>query len=100
MLADETVISLAARIQAGREEVWDGNNHVGRLTADATEAVEQLDQYLAEIEGEANVQEVDEWLQNYTPTGADNEAEALEAEAAADGIVLIGDVAEWLADRE
>jgi hypothetical protein len=99
VLVDATVVALAARVHAGRSSVWDGNNYVGRLTDDAEQATEQLDDYLAEIDGDLLAQEVDEWLQNYTPTGAENEAETLEAEAVAEGIALIGDVADWLLNK-
>lgn len=100
LLADETVVALAARVHAGRTERWDGSNYVGVLSDDAVEASEQLTQYLSEIEGAADVQDVGDYLALYTPTGAPDEAEQIEAAAESDGVVLVGDVARWLADLE
>jgi len=39
----ERVRPLAAQIVAGYEAVWDGSNHVGRYTADAEAAIEQIE---------------------------------------------------------
>lgn len=54
-------LALLERVHAGHATQWDGSNLVGRLSEDAQEASEELDQALQEVET-TDVQRVDDWL--------------------------------------
>jgi hypothetical protein len=102
---------LLERVAAGHEITWDGNNHVGKLNADAEAASEEIRIHLEDA-GEryetANLWDAGEWLWGgntleslaralgIEPEMADEEVKAmagrLEAEAKGDGIVLTGDI--------
>jgi hypothetical protein len=63
--------TLIDRIIAGHSVQWDGNNHVGRLTEDAQEALQNLELELSNIE--ADVQAVElldgETIEDWQGTG-------------------------------
>jgi hypothetical protein len=118
MLESETFQTLAERICDGHSIVWDGNNHVGRLTDDAQEAKDELEEFVSkELEGEeAEIWEIGEWMDgityydngNYsiqeigdiTAKTTDEELEAMEEKIqsmADDGNVEISDsISDWL----
>jgi len=63
LVEDEAVQDLIARIIDGHETIWDGSNHVGHLSDDARAALEGLGTILESYVGEAQVWEVEEWLE-------------------------------------
>lgn len=101
---------LVDRLVAGRSVDCDGSNHVGRLTDDADEAREEIDDIFSRLEdGEAwarddlDAFDADDWIcgaeyDGITATTTDEEIEEIaardEAEARANGIILLG----WTAD--
>jgi hypothetical protein len=106
----EKLAPLAARIAAGHEVDWDGNNNVGKLvTEDACEADEELARLFDEIDAsdwskEIAVWEVGEWLvdcpegitHKTTEDELDAMVEEIEGDAKADDVVLTGDILERL----
>jgi hypothetical protein len=96
---------LLERIHEGHSVEWDGSNYVGTLDDDAQAARDELEAALQEVE-EADVQRVEDWLgampwADLWPV-ADNHrqaVEALEHTARQDGIVLDGDVGDYLLSR-
>jgi hypothetical protein len=108
----EDVAPLAQRVLDGATIEWDGNNHVGRLTEDAQDAEIDIEMLIDRIEPEAHLQvwDVADWLgQNgdrelgisvaSTPEELAALAAEIESDAAADGIVLNGDIEEYLTER-
>lgn len=99
-------LPLLERIYAGHSVEWNGHNHVGRLDNDAQEASDALERMLADLSGEAHqaqVWDVGDWLQCsldqvWTDQPLADAAEAVDADAAAQGAVLEGDTAEALLD--
>jgi len=110
-LADGGYLSfLLDRVRAGHTVKWDGNNYVGRLTEDAVDASDDIenDDYAADVE----VWDAEEWLQGEEspaatlraidlPTDATDEqiaaaASMLADDAKRDGVVIAGDMAEAL----
>ncbi|MCA2993075.1 hypothetical protein [Gemmatimonas sp.] len=96
---------VAARVVAGHSVEWDGHNWASHLTPDARDAFEEIDSFLSGDEGQyltgREVVDADAWLYESACdelTGAEDD-DALEAlagswaaEAAHNGIVLVGDV--------
>lgn len=89
----------------GHEVVWNGSNHVGRLTDDAAEAVEQLSEYLSYWEPKYTYWSADEWMydgatETVTAGTTDEELAELAKEFAelanAENIVLDEDILDWL----
>lgn len=95
----------AVRVVAGHSVEWDGRNWVSYLTPGARDAYEEIDVFLSRDDGQyltgREVVDADAWLHESAYrelTGAEDD-DALEAlagkwaaEAANDGIVLVGDV--------
>lgn len=55
----EEIASLAQDILNGAEVAWNGNNHVGRLTDDASMAEDMIDQRIMMITSEIDEEEID-----------------------------------------
>lgn len=102
--------ALLERIHAGHSIEWDGSNHVGRLTDDATAALDELTTLVRDA-GEdtsmlAEVWTADAWLWaanellDVWPVGEtlDAAVERLEAEAADADVVIDGDIRQSLLD--
>lgn len=106
LLADETVRTLAARITAGYSSEWDGSNHVGRLTADASDAQDSMDSYLqanyqvgdAEVWLAADYLFTNNRLCDVWPSGIPlaQAVADLDAAAQADGIIIEGSIEDEL----
>lgn len=67
---------LCERIYSGSRTVWDGNNHVGRLDADAEKAREEIEAICDALESDVNVWEAGDFLQCTGRTDADRAREA------------------------
>lgn len=89
----------------GHEVVWNGHNHVGRLTDEAAAAVEQLSEYLSYWEPKYTYWDADEWLydsaiEHITAATTDEEladlAEQFTELAKAENIVLSDDIMDCL----
>lgn len=87
------ISDLARRILAGYESNWDGHNMVGRLTDDASRAVDEIavlinDLYIDESNGVSGIEAGDylaEWLpDDLSATSTDEEIEEMAAAIAAD----------------
>jgi hypothetical protein len=65
-MTDSTFRELVERICEGHSIEWNGSNAVGRLTDDAKNAMDELSQYLNEIDGELTVWEAEDYLQGVT----------------------------------
>jgi len=99
------MLPLLERVHAGHDVEWDGSNHVGKFTADAQAALDDLnnDRYTRSIE--PNVWDVEEWLANADfadlwPEGMTLDDAVAATQAALDAeVVLIGDVRRTLLDR-
>lgn len=93
----EAIKPLLERVAAGHTVEWDGSNMVGRLSDDALEASEEIDQAIADCDwvSDIHVEGAGDWLVDYDlPDGISEEdlpdiADQLEAEARADGIELV-----------
>lgn len=114
----ETLQPLLQRVVDGFEEVWNGSNHVGRLTQDASHAeyeIESVIDRLNQTDGDhVQVWDAAEWLAGQgsgeeaardlgvTADSTDEEiaalAQRLEEEADLDGVVLYGDLAREIRD--
>ncbi|MBT9151341.1 MAG: hypothetical protein DDT40_01534 [candidate division WS2 bacterium] len=106
LLRDPEVLHLAEVVCEGHSVEWDGNNQRGYLTEDGLEALEALEYELAEDRfSEADhveVWDVGDWLSTWTPTlgeTLEEAAETIEQEAEGDGILIVGDVLEWLQEN-
>ncbi|MFA4944898.1 MAG: hypothetical protein WC789_09390 [Lentisphaeria bacterium] len=110
-LRSEAGQALLGRLCAGHSEEWDGNNYVGRLDADAQAAREAIERYLSAsptLPDGAGLWDAGDWLSGcaadlgITAETTDEEitalADRLEAEAAAECVVLDG-AEEWLTAR-
>ena len=108
LLERDDVVDLLERIHAGHAVDWDGNNHVGKLDADAQSASAELEVLLDNDIGGADscaVWDAGEWLQNspladlwpagQTLDGAENNVNYL---ATAEDVTLTGDVRDVLLD--
>lgn len=109
LLNDEEVLALLERVHSGHYVEWDGSNHVGRLTEDARDAKEALEELLDRrynYEMDTQVWNADDWI---TAGGVncltdvwredeplDEAVERLEKEAKDEGIVLYGSVKDAL----
>ncbi len=95
----------AARVVAGHSVEWDGRNWASHLTPDARDAYEEIDFFLSRDGGQyltgREVVDAEAWLHEsaYRELTGDEDDDALEAlagnwvaEAAHNGIVLVGDV--------
>ena len=60
----ERIAPLAERIAAGHSIEWDGNNNVGRLDEDASEAEEELEYLLDQYVPEDGPWMAEDWLQD------------------------------------
>jgi hypothetical protein len=105
-LLESTVIqSLAERVIAGYSCEWDGSNYVGRLTEDAKSALEEMEQYLMEIEPEISVWAPEEWFTELPDLAGQSDdylfvlADQLCAEANSTNVYIDGDVYQFLRDR-
>lgn len=58
LMAD--LLPLAERVQAGHETIWDGSNHVSRLSADAQAASDEIEAICQEVDGEDCATDEDE----------------------------------------
>ena len=56
-----SLVPLAQRVLDGAEMVWNGNNHVTRLSEDAQEAEAEINQSMP-VESDINVVDANEWL--------------------------------------
>ncbi|MDE2099695.1 MAG: hypothetical protein KGL39_20750 [Patescibacteria group bacterium] len=94
---------LLTRVLKGHTVKWDGNNHVGRLNADAADASEQVQEWLdraTSLPDEGGLWDAGDWLPHcpdgLTATTTDEElddlASTLEKEALGDCVVLHGTV--------
>lgn len=59
----DEIASLCETICAGYSSEWDGNNHVGRLTDEAQDAREAVEQYLERQEPDLQVYDAADWYQ-------------------------------------
>lgn len=111
LLEDPKVVALLGRIHAGHSVEWDGNNMVGRLTEDASDASYNLQKYLDEKYNNddtyhCNVWDAGEWLRGgggwsideaWPPDEPlDKAVRRLEQEAQNEGVELRGDIREEL----
>lgn len=116
----EELRPLLERVAAGHSVVWNGSNHVGRLTDDAQAASEAIEETLYKLRDDptsadhASVWNAGEWIWGsnslhgvagdleITADTSDADLEALatklEGDADGEGIVLDGDVEDALAD--
>lgn len=62
LLADENFINLCERILSGFEEVWDGNNYVGKYSDDAETAKTEIASLIEQTVEQIEVWDVEEWL--------------------------------------
>jgi hypothetical protein len=62
----EKIVPLAERVVAGYESRWDGNNYVARFTDDAQEAIDAISERCMEEEGDIEVWDAWEWLDEVT----------------------------------
>ncbi len=106
LLEDPEVLRLAESVFEGHSIEWDGNNHRGYLTEDGVKALEALEHELTEDRfSEADyVQawDVEDWLCAWSPTPGETLDEAtasIERDAEKDGILLVGDVLEYLQNK-
>lgn len=58
----EQIRPLAQRVADGTEIVWNGHNHVAKLSQDAQDAEDEIGQSLEGIEQDINVENAYEWL--------------------------------------
>ena len=100
-------------VRMGHFIVFDGNNYVGRLTDEANDAAYELDS-LFDYTSDQSVWDAEEWLIggssdtytldnlgltiNATEEEITEAARTLEGSAAADGVILVGDMAEAIRD--
>lgn len=109
LLVEDLAEDLAA-VHAGREVVWDGNNHVGKLDRAASEASERIDRALDETFRDSDLQDqvrsAGDWfgdvaLPDLVREGetVEQAAERLDAEAASDGVYISSNVADYLRER-
>lgn len=97
-------LPLIQRILDGSEIEWNGNNHVGVLDDDAQSAWEELLDDLDHLdESEYSFWNIEDWLQqaDFDLAGkTDNElralAKSIETDAKNDGVILNGDVYDYL----
>lgn len=113
----EELLPIFERVCTGFESRWDGSNWVGRLSADAEEAEEEIYRFLHTLpssgyieEGYVEEHDVDDWLQEIDDKelgiagdSSDEKlreiASATEDDADALGVVLRGDLMEYLQRR-
>lgn len=112
----EELLPLFERVCTGFESRWDGSNWVGQLSADAEEAEEEINSFLNALqeghieEGYIEEHDVDDWLQSIDDKelgiagdSSDEKlreiASATEDDADALGVVLRGDLMEYLQRR-
>ena len=103
------LLPLLERVYAGGEIRWDGSNHVGSLDDAATDAEGEIRLRLDEIDAKADCVAVwspEDWLEASSLDELIDESETvaraarrLDAEAAAEGVYLDGDVEKYLAER-
>ncbi|HMN11818.1 MAG TPA: hypothetical protein PKD55_05780 [Bellilinea sp.] len=109
-LEDPATLETLAEIAEGWERVWDGSNHVGRLTHDARMAWESLVEELSDAMSDGGWQfwSTEDYLYEWareritaTTTDAEIDAEipAIEADAESDRIVISGDARDYLIER-
>lgn len=98
-LESEEAVALVNRIHTGHSIEWDGSNHVGRLTDDAAEAVEDLLAAIASLpECQMTICDAGDWFSGceigVSDATTDSEIEALaeklEADALAENVILAG----------
>jgi hypothetical protein len=111
LLRSERVLSLLERVYEGLEIVWDGSNHVGRLTDDACEADSELADAIDEVgkyeEYRCEVWTASEWLftsgtlADAWPAGVslDDAVSNLKVEAKFNRIHIDGSIRQALLDR-
>lgn len=105
LLEDQRTQSLARRIFDGYEEKWDGNNYLGHLNEDASDAYAELERYVEEsIDPETDcvsVYEPGDWVDSAGDAGiaADTPddrlaelANEIVGNAANEGVIVEGDM--------
>jgi len=107
LLADPDILRLVEAVCSGHTTEWDGRNQRGYLTEAGAVALETLERNLTEDKfSEADhvwVQDVSDWLPTWELTPGktlEQEAEMIERDAESIGVLLVGDVVEWLQDAE
>ncbi|MBS3937213.1 MAG: hypothetical protein KGZ50_01400 [Peptococcaceae bacterium] len=103
LLEDPEVLRLAETVFEGHIIEWDGNNQAGYLTKDGVEALETLERTLEEgrfsEDDHVSVWSVEDWLfeWEFSPGKTlEQAAEIIETGAEEEGVLLVGDVLEWL----
>lgn len=97
---------LFARVNAGHIVEWDGSNHVGRLTDDAREAKNELEDTLYQQPGDVTICDADEYLwsncslaDHWSEGSIDAVVERIGKYAASEGDIITGDIRESLLAR-
>jgi len=111
-LLDE-IAPLAQRVIGGYESVWDGSNHVGTYTDDAQRAIEEIENLCDDLDFDSENDTIQywdvadwlndpDWIKEFGLTAETGNArvheiaEQIISDAKSEGVLLDGDVAEYI----